>query len=50
MNDVDIKELVKKLSNQQRKEAKDELEKYPDPPGEEEYKGIMSESGEDLLK
>jgi hypothetical protein len=42
---------IGKMDPKGRKVLRDELSKYPDPPGEEEYKGIVTGGdGEDLIK
>jgi hypothetical protein len=52
--DIELSKVARdhigKMNPKSRKVLKDELSRYPDPPGEEEYKGIVQESGEDLIK
>jgi hypothetical protein len=46
-----VQKIVKDLDPQKRKALKDELAKYPDPPGEEEFKSPYNgPDGEDLKK
>ena len=47
----DIYKIVSGLNDKERKVLKEELTKYPDPPGEEEFKGPYDgPDGEDLRK
>ena len=47
----DIHKVVSGLNDKERKALKDELAKWPDPPGEEEFKGPYDgPDGEDLRK
>ena len=47
----DIKKIVKDMDPMKRKAMKEELSKWPDPPGEEEFKGPYDgPDGEELRK
>jgi hypothetical protein len=50
-DDEDVHKVVEGLNPQKRKALKDELAKWPDPPGEEEFKGPYNgPDGEELKK
>ena len=49
--EVELQKVVKDMGPQRRKALKDELAKWPDPPGEEEFKGPYNgPEGEELRK
>jgi hypothetical protein len=49
--EVELQKIVKDMGPQRRKALKDELAKWPDPPGEEEFKGPYNgPEGEELRK
>ena len=50
-NEDDVNKMVKDMAPLRRKALKDELAKWPDPPGEEEFKGPYNgPEGEELRK
>jgi DNA-binding cell septation regulator SpoVG len=47
----EFRKILKESTLEERKNLKEELAKYPDPPGEEEFKGPYDgPDGEDLRK